>query len=477
MGLNQGMENRDSIVPTSSLISANRFDLGSKLACVDWMNMTNAPLTNSPCEVLYKKFTYAITQSHFSEPNSDKKGFDDYIKGFEALYTAIKKNGFDSKVSTVPIADNGTILNGAHRTAILANQGIENTPIDKAGLPPLNYKWTYFQKAGIEPLYLDISARAMLEYSDDAYVACLWPSSSQHHEKLLSKLEPHSFYEKKLVLTDNGKINLLIHLYPHENWIGKPENGFQGIDGKIDACFKGGSTVTLVFLNKLTLKEVSILKDDLRSIAGIGKHSIHITDTPYEALSIGRTALSRDAEQTLNLCMPWKYPGFFRDILDFGNRVVEDEKNYAISGSALCGIFGQRKPKDIDFIFCGNDDKSIKSASSGHLEWSNHIDQLDYYGENPEKLIGNPFEIIYLFNTRFLSPDIIVNMKRRRGEKKDIADINILKNLQQPTMNLRTYLSRLYRIVSSRLRWTILSVLRKLGLYDHIFKMYQNFRK
>ena len=106
-------------IRADSLLATNRFDLGSKLACADWMKHSNSKLLATPLHPIYEAFTRAITQGHFSEPSSEKRGLEDYIESFESLHRKLVKEGFDETQGYIPKADDGSLLNGPHRSSIL----------------------------------------------------------------------------------------------------------------------------------------------------------------------------------------------------------------------------------------------------------------------------------------------------------------------------------------------------------------------
>ncbi len=100
--------------PKKLCLTHNRFDLAFKLYFL--------PLLESDCysdfrRACYKYHIKAFSLGSFAEPgNLEKNSYEKYEDVFRQLFHDIQKSGFDETKSLIPLSEDGSILNGAHRT-------------------------------------------------------------------------------------------------------------------------------------------------------------------------------------------------------------------------------------------------------------------------------------------------------------------------------------------------------------------------
>ena len=75
--------------------------------------------------------------------------------------------------------------------------------------------------------------------------------------------------------------NAVVNAYLGEDWLGSYQKGFTGAWDKVSACFTEDRPIYFVLFD-LENQDPLLLKEKLRVQAGVGKHSIHITDTCSE---------------------------------------------------------------------------------------------------------------------------------------------------------------------------------------------------
>ena len=71
----------------------------------------------------YQEDIRSQTLGNYKEYGNDaKSGFDVYKNVFDDLSSSIEKNNFCDQTSLIPLAADGSILNGAHRLTIALHQ-------------------------------------------------------------------------------------------------------------------------------------------------------------------------------------------------------------------------------------------------------------------------------------------------------------------------------------------------------------------
>lgn len=93
---------------------------------------------------------------------------------------------------------------------------------------------------------------------------------------------------------------MLSQIYYGEEWLGNVENNFKGSQGKLVECFKNFEPVRVIAFQADNLEEVIEIKEKIRDIFKIGKHSVHITDTKEEAIRVARIVFNNNSIHFLN---------------------------------------------------------------------------------------------------------------------------------------------------------------------------------
>lgn len=116
-------------IETIKLLTVNRIDIIFKLLYLK--------LAKKEAKVFAKEIYFEhiklITNGLYKESGSNKKSFEDYLESFDRLVESIKENGFDSKISSIPISNQKSITNGSHRVAISIYLDIKNIYVSFIG--------------------------------------------------------------------------------------------------------------------------------------------------------------------------------------------------------------------------------------------------------------------------------------------------------------------------------------------------------
>lgn len=456
----------ESITPP---ITHNRFDLSFKLLYLDSISRQDGSVFEKQA---YKEHIKAFSLGKFKEIGNDKNTIEDYEKTFIDLYCDIKNNGFNDELSYIPLANDGSILNGAHRTAISIHLNKSATCVT-TDIPPVDYDYSYFKNRGLPDIFLDEAAIKYVEKTENCFLAILWPSAEGHTseaEALIDKI----VYKKEITLNYLGAHNLLSEAYEGEPWLGPEEKDFPGIKNKLTKCFPNFRNIKVYVFQNNSLEETIILKEKIRSIYNIGKHSIHITDSQEEALRLSRLLLNANGIHFLNHAKPFRYTATIEKIRLF-KKVMRDKdlssNKYIIDSGLVLAVYGLRKASDIDYL--------TTDIEIDYPEIDHHEKELSFHLTTKDELIYNPNYYFYYKGIKFISLPQIFRMKGKRAEKKDIADNLLIKNLIENNSLNSFFRAIKYKIhfIKAKILSTIIvsgiSITKKLGIYSYVRSIYK----
>ncbi|MBR1676860.1 MAG: hypothetical protein IJ706_06105 [Clostridia bacterium] len=297
------------------LLVPERFDLTVKLAYIEARESGG---DMKFAKEMYAKHIEAFSEGYFVEPgNNFKNSLERFFSVFHDLIDDFKQNGFDSSKSLIPVGKDNIILDGAHRTAC-AIYFKKKVSIIRFNELEVNFDYKFFRQRKMAEEMLEYMSIIFCRYSiNNIYLACFWPTADlSKRDKALNLIEENYkiIFNSEYSLSRNGLRNFMIQIYQQQDWIGSFEDHFKGVMGKVDACFiPQNTTETTLFLGG-SLDKVLSLKDDIREIFKIGKHSVHISDTNNETLLMAELLFNYNSVHALNYGEIDKYPNIFNEI-------------------------------------------------------------------------------------------------------------------------------------------------------------------
>ncbi|HHY0604254.1 TPA: hypothetical protein ACVU5H_001651 [Vibrio parahaemolyticus] len=432
------------------LISPNRLDLGFKLLYIEAMS------DHSPEKIeAYEQHVEAITEGTCKERGNDKKdSIEEFKKQFKDIYISIKENGFDDNISKIPIASDGSILDGAHRTSVLIYMNQEVT-VHYSDVQKKDYNHEYFRQRGVSEDYIKLALKVLMKYSDKIRLACLWPIQSEKIDKLISHIEAGNiFYSCDESLEINGVKNLVTTFYSGEKWLGEACNNFNGAMGKALPCYRSNRTNFIWFRipNDISIVE---FKDNFRKSISADKHSVHMTDTPEETLDVSDSLLSPDFALIFN-----RLDYSFSKNLITQTSSLENSKNKIISGSAMLDILKLRKSSDVDTLIYPSQYQGEDSHNKLFVNFNRNIE--DYFSSD--------LYVNYIFGQKFLCISEILDFKKNRGEEKDRIDIRLISSINNNSVFNKYFLllKNKWLRIKTKIKFNIASFLRVIGLFNFI---------
>lgn len=436
-------------------------------------------------EQLYYAHLEAFTNGKFIEPGKEesKKSFQDYLSEFKKLIHSIQLNGIKKEISIIPVGKNNTIINGSHRVAIAMYYNL-TIPIVRYDNKVVKYDYVHFQKKLLGKNYLDYIATEYIRLKENVFFVCIWPKADDGKFALVDALMHEScdiVYMSKCRLGYEGLRNLMIQIYGYQEWCGTIQNGYRGIQRKVDACYKDNAETILYLLDNTCLDEIVNLKAKIRNIYQLENHSVHISDSAKESLDIAHILLNKNSLDALNYGNMCKYKNYISTIQQLHIELEKqniDPEDILIDSSGVLGIYGIREPEDIDYLTVvdfNNQRLSVKAAE--------HDKHTRYYLQPKVELIYNPEHYLFAYGMKFCALPVLYSMKKNRNEQKDREDCLLMKRYIEKQVTCKEkmrqfaiYIKRVLRNICRKTIYKMAPFLRTVHLYDILEKIYHTFK-
>jgi len=439
-------EHETEVLPARALLTPARFDVMAKVIYAKHWSMDGGM---SWATRVYKEHL-GILSSFEEGDGQGKTCFEDYQASYDKLLCSVGSSGFSPDISMLPVSYGLQIIDGAHRlgAALFYDKPVSVVYFD---VQPDRYDYRYFHKRGLPE---DISDAMALEYcrlSPDVKVAVLFPVAQLHREKVLSLLGSDVLaYEKSITVTRSGRANLIRLLYAGEHWIGDGRQETRGVRDHIENRFEEGCPVTFLFFDHQNPEQLRRTKEQIREMVGLGNYSIHVSDTREETRRVAEVALNECGVHWLNHHHAAANQEFDRLFSEYRKRLPANlpaREKFCVDGSGVLAAYGIRDVNDLDYLCLPG-----VALQPGAEDISCHNEESRYYQASIEDIITNPGMHFTYEGLKFVSLELLRQMKICRGESKDRLDVQRIDALTQG-------IGILYSpsIIWNRLRESILS--------------------
>ena len=102
-------------------------------------------------------------------------------------------------------------------------------------------------------------------------------------------------------------------------------------------------------------------------------------------------------------------------------------EDFCVTASSVLSLFGIREGRDLDFLHNSKVDGDFE-----HPLLSSHNKELDDYTTILDNILYNPLNHFWWNNIKFAAPNVIIEMKEKRGEEKDVRDVSMLREKLEP---------------------------------------------
>ena len=391
--------------------------------------------TRNPNDLLtYKRFDVVIKYLYASNLSSNfyKNAYKEHIRvwnnfregippkrGFEDFDTAFKSIINNNVTEPVPVNKEGHIPNGAHRlAAALYHQrpiNVRDTNEKENYTIIADYK--YFSRKGLSQ---SIMKRTALEYAklkSNTHVICLFPIAHTRINEVMDIINKYSniFYQSSENLNPIGQLGLMKEIYFSELKNQDAWANQEGIRRKGNQCFGGNTNVTFVLVDAKDIETVKEMKNKIRALFNVGNHSVHINDTHEETIRISKTVFNDNSIHFLNNRKDTLFSNY--------KKLIDSSKpndNTVITGSTVLSLYGLRDCKDLDLIYHDN------APSDSHNQYLE-----THYMLTLDDIFNDPQYHLYYNGFKYVSLDVIKNMKKIRNEPKDIIDVQLIETIKK----------------------------------------------
>ena len=214
-------------------------------------------------------------------------------------------------------------------------------------------------------------------------------------------------------------------LYLDEEWA-TAHNGL-GYITKSNLCFTTEQPTYVFLVEFNSVQDAIDAKKEIRSIFGIGNHSVHVNDTHDETIRLSQYLFNDEGIHFLNnkesnneyldICL-----NKFKQIISSNNLNIDD---YCITGSSTLCAYGVRDFNDLDYLHRSKELTDDKDLIHSHNNYG-----IGLYDVNYDEIIYNPNNHFYYNGVKFVSLDLLKKLKVKRNEPKDIIDIDTINKLK-----------------------------------------------
>jgi hypothetical protein len=217
-------------------------------------------------------------------------------------------------------------------------------------------------------------------------------------------------------------------LYAGEAWAGGPHDNWHGYRMKESLCYTNDSP-TYCFLIELDESEIGrTIKNDIRNMYGVGNHSVHINDTHEQTVRLAKCLFNSNSIHHLNKTKPVHYSKFqsaidrFKNFIESNNLDIDD---YCVTASSVLSIYGLREGEDVDYLHHFED----KITDPQNVIHSHNEYGVGRYDLSYDEIIYNPKYYFHSQGVKFASLETVKKLKEKRGEEKDLIDINLINSI------------------------------------------------
>ena len=414
------------------LLINTRFDIPAK--------HLYARYRESKYDTFYGHWIYSQHIAHwngFKEYDDPTKSTESaFIERYDELLDDIRDNGFDKERSEVPITEHRQSLNGSHRiAACLFHDKPIWSSIEDDGAGQRDCSSYFFRRQSMPEEVLDAMATEYCRLKDKTRIVTLFPTATSDGEKSMEVRDILCKYgmlihEKGIGghLGTNFAHNLMIQTYEGEDWIGDPSNSYAGAMQKAQLCYRDIDAPTVCFAVEFDDDESSRkAKEEIRELFGVGNHSVHINDTYEETMKLARLFFNKNSLIFTFYGSIQDYSNFHAMLNEYREGIGTGNEDFCVTASSVLSLFGIREGRDLDFLHNSKVDGDFENPLL-----SSHNKELDDYTTNLDNILYNPLNHFWWNNIKFAAPNVIIEMKEKRGEEKDVRDVSMLREKLEP---------------------------------------------
>lgn len=415
------------------LFTKKRFDLCVKLLyarCLLGLSSRNSVIDSAE---LYLRHIHLRTKG--KEPdNLTKISLADYQQGFIKLLKSIQQHGFD-KAHAIPLAQDGCLLNGAHRSAASVALQCSKIPVlfvDNSQGICWDYDW--FKLRGFSLDELNELLLCWLENTPErGHVVILWPAVVEHWDSITEDIanDLELVTHREIDFTKVGFSELIKDVYSTS----KVADFMPNITAKLDrlAAYQPKIRVLVVYGDSLRVKAVKEkVRQQYHDI--IPEHffcTLHASADYEEAMHLGHIFFHQATLELLrnrvrplseNICC-WIAEAK-QALLNRDESVLDG----CVVGGAVLDAYGIRKADDLDITVSLAVRQEYFSEKASPLTDNVDIVNKDYARSvlgviSDDDLLTDRALHVYVRGFKFANLDVVRKRKSFSQREKDMADL------------------------------------------------------
>lgn len=422
--VNSELELNMEEIEAKKLLVYNRLDLIPKIRFVeDVLAGEFRKFTKSD----YKISLDAFSDGKFTEPGqANKNSFEFYVESFLNLIKNIKEHGFDPEKSVIPVGENNIILDGSHRLSIAIVLEIHVQIVRLENLSKI-YSTTFFLNSGVSSTTVESWVSDYLSRTSNHATFILWPKLSTKHRDLALKIIEKSVDGIIYKRTDNYSKKSL-HLitaviYYGHPWTGSYIDRFNGCKAKARQISSGQNNSLTSITVQVNEDLVEGIKKTIRDSLNVGNAGIHSSDNLDESKYISSHFYNYHTRNIFKRAKSLRYPLFLKNLFLFRDRVTDNNlclDDFIIVSSSVLGLYGLRKPNDIDFL---SSDSNFNLVENRVIENHHHV--LAAYNSSKRDYLTESRNFIVFFGVKIYSIEEMIKSNKNRKENTKFTDIKL----------------------------------------------------
>lgn len=386
-----------------------------------------------------------------------KNSNENYLTSYHNFISDIANFGLNLSQYSISVDKNGFLVNGSHT---LSSSIVLSHPVYVQHLKYENmfaYDYMFFQTRGLQTTISDMvllefmKIQLKLNLTSQISILALY-SHNEEKAKIMrsilrSKCSKDGFisYEKEINITKRGIQEFVIHMYGLQSWI---EAKIRNMNERISKS--GLARVRFFFFFGRNNTELTSCKSEIRTLYGEGKSSVHIPDTPQEAVTLAKIILNNNSLHLINYgkntnkCRHISAEISKHSLLSETSTLpglYEPREDIMLDSGLVLDFYGIRKGTDVDILFLYNIDHAIIGHYKGLLYEAHGFASdatgsarpwgEDHLSKNVTRwdLFYDPRNYGYCYGIKFVSLKEVIRYKSKRNEpNKDAIDIKLIKS-------------------------------------------------
>jgi cellulose synthase/poly-beta-1,6-N-acetylglucosamine synthase-like glycosyltransferase len=415
----------EDVSPFDLLFHPKRFDAMVKYV---YANHRKLDIDSDWAKRMYIDHLSIIAPGYKEGDGIEKAGVHSFLTVFGEIMASVAAEGFDREKSIIPVNDEGVIVDGAHRLAACAAYDRKVTVVRPALHHKHDYSSYWFLEHGFPRRWVDAVVTEYCRINKNSYVAILWPKAVGSDREIRDALSSvgRVYYEKKVTLRRNGPANFMKLVYGQHHWIGSWADGYLGAVGAAGAYFGGKTDIRVFVFDAASPELVLKAKRAIREFFGIGNYSIHINDTHEETIAVSQALLNENSVHFLNYASLKETDSYHAMAATFRESLAAQSaspESFCVDSSMVLAAYGVREARDLDVLHHGQDD--VVSRFPPGI--GSHNQEARHYSCSLDDVIFNPERHFYTNGVKYAALEVVCEMKRRRGEKKDVRDLELVR--------------------------------------------------